>query len=81
MANSARAPELAAELLACRGVEGRERLVEQQHGAARGQRPGQGDPLLLAPRDLVRPAVLQVREVRLAEELGDPSPPRNRPMP
>ena len=38
-------------------VDGRERLVHQQHRRVGGQRPRDADPLLLAPGELVRVAV------------------------
>ncbi len=42
--------DVAAQLPAQSGVEAGERLVEQDHAWLRGERPGQGDPLLLASR-------------------------------
>ena len=39
--------DLVAQLLADLGVERRERLVEQQHPRRDGERPGEGDALLL----------------------------------
>ena len=41
------------------GIEGGERLVQQEKSGHEGQRPGQGHPLLLAPRELVRVALGQ----------------------
>jgi hypothetical protein len=50
--------DLVAELDPDLGVEGRERLVEQQHGGLDRERAGQRDPLLLAAGQLVGVAVL-----------------------
>jgi hypothetical protein len=55
--------ELDLERLAELGVKGAERLVQQQHRRVEDQRPGQRDPLLLAARQLGRPAPLQAPEL------------------
>ncbi len=63
----------AARRLAQRGVEGGEGLVEEDDGGARGQRAGQGDPLLLAAGELVRGAAAEgARELDEVEHLVDP---------
>ena len=49
--------DLVAERQADLGVERRQRLVEQEHLGLHGERPGEGDALLLAARQLVRVAV------------------------
>ena len=49
-------PDLLAELATDLGVEGRQRLVEQEHLRLDGQRPGERDSLLLAAGHLVRVA-------------------------
>ena len=56
------------------GVEGAERLVEQQHVGLRGQRPGDGDPLAHAARQLPGQAVGVLAEVHDPEQLVDPLP-------
>ena len=63
------APELVDEALPQGAVERTERLVEEQHRRRRRQRPGQGDALLLAARQLghrTRPRSRQADERRAA---------------
>ena len=52
-------------------VERAERLVEQQHGRAQDQRPGQRDALLLAAGELVRAALAELAELDQLERLLD----------
>ncbi len=47
------APHLGLQQAAPLGVDGAERLVEQQHRRVGGQGPGHADPLALAARELV----------------------------
>ena len=47
-----------------------ERLVQQEHVGVADHRPGQGDPLALAARELAGPAVQQLAD---AEQLGRPA--------
>ena len=54
------------------GVEGAERLVEQQDVGLRGQRPGDGDALAHAARELLRQGVGELGEAHDAEQLVDP---------
>ena len=63
--------------LAClgaqRGVEPGERLVEQHDARARRERSGEGDPALLAARELVRaPARVVALQPDEVERLADP---------
>ena len=58
--------ELELEALAELEVQRTERLVEQQHVRTVDERPGEGDPLLLAAGELVRPALLVARPGRRA---------------
>ncbi len=48
------------------------RLIGQQQRRLVGQRAGDGDPLLLATRQLVRPMVRPIRQPHQAQQLGDP---------
>ena len=58
------------------GVEGAERLVEQQHVGLGGQGPGDGDPLAHAARQLAGQAVGELARGRMiAEQLVDPLAP------
>ena len=50
-----------------RDVERGHRLVEQQHARLGGQRPGDGDPLGLAARDLRRSPARQLADADLVE--------------
>ncbi|CAM5619120.1 hypothetical protein SBADM41S_04734 [Streptomyces badius] len=52
------------------GIECRERLVQQQHPGAQGERAGQGDALLLAAGHLVREAAAVVGQPDQVEEFG-----------
>ena len=58
--------ELAPGLL----VDGRERLVHQQHVGVDRQRPGEADALAHAAGELVRVAVLEAGEADLAQMLA-----------
>ena len=60
------------EVLAQAGVEGAERLVEQEHLRAQDERPGEGDPLLLAARELRWAALLEAAEAHELDRLADP---------
>ena len=62
------------ELLADLGVEGAERLVEQEHPRLDGQGPGQGHALALAAGELGGVAVGQVPDAHQIEQLVDPLP-------
>ena len=73
-----RDPDLALELLeldlhlvAELAVERAERLVEEQHRRVVDQGPGQGDPLLLAARQLPGPAPLVPGQPHELERLAD----------
>ena len=75
--SSADSPDAAAqveehrlEVAAGDGVERTERLVEQQRAGAGGQRPGEGDALTLAARQLVRPARGELRRRQPDERPG-----------
>ena len=59
-------------MLAQLGVEGAERLVEQQHLRLQDECPGEGDPLLLAAGQLRRPALLEPAEADQLDRLADP---------
>ena len=63
--------ELELHVLAQLGVEGGQRLVEQQHRRMRDQRARDGDALLLAARELVRIALAEAREPHIGERFGD----------
>ena len=54
------------------GVEGRQRLVEEQDLRLDRERPGERDALLLAARQLARVAVALVGQVDQLEQLADP---------
>ena len=54
--------QLCPQVFAQLGVEGAERLVEEQHPGPQHQRPGQGHPLLLAARELAGTAPGQAGE-------------------
>ncbi len=58
-----------------RRVERGEGLVEEHHLGVAGQGPGDGDPLLLAARQLVGVALAQVVHADEREQLGDPRRP------
>ena len=65
-------PQPLPQLLADLGVQGPERLVQQQHLRLDGQRPGQGHPLPLPAGKLVRIAVgvmLQLHELQQPHHL------------
>jgi hypothetical protein len=64
-------PDLAASPLAERGIEVRERLVEEEHPGLRRERPRERDPLLLPARELPDPAPLVPGEVHQRERRGD----------
>ena len=70
----ARALAIEPELLADLGVEGAERLVQQQQLGLDGQGPGQGHALALAPRQLRRVPVGQVIDLDQVEQLVDLGP-------
>ncbi len=67
------AAEPVAQLLADLGVEGAERLVEQQHLRLDRQGPGQGHALALAAGELGRQAVGELLEVHQLEQLVRPA--------
>ena len=67
----ARAPRRA-HRLPQRRVEGGEGLVEQHERRVGRRGPGQGDPLLLAARELVRPCGPRTPEPDELEDLGHP---------
>ena len=54
------------------GVEGRQRLVEQQDRGIGGQGAGEPDPLALAARELGGPCLGQVRDPEALEQLAGP---------
>ena len=62
------------ELLADLGVEGPERLVEQEHPRLDGQGPGQGHALALPAGELGGVPVRQVRDAHQIEQFVDPRP-------
>ena len=66
--------DLVAQLHPDLGVEGGQRLVEQQHGGLDRERPGQRDPLLLATGELVGVAVLLGAETDQVEHVAGPRP-------
>jgi hypothetical protein len=55
-----------------RGIQARGRLVEEQDLGSVEQGPGQSDPLPLPGREPVDPAVREVRERELVDEVVDP---------
>jgi hypothetical protein len=57
------------------GVEGRERLVQQHHRGPGSQRPGEGDPLLLAARELTGSASPGAGQADQLEALRHPRTP------
>ena len=63
--------ELAPQL----GVEGAEWLVEEQHRRGEHERTRERDALLLAARELVRPALSEAAEPDELERLGDAAAP------
>ena len=63
-------PDLEPKRQPDRRVERRQRLVEQQYRRLDGERPGEGDALLLATRQLVRIAVRRVADLDQLDELG-----------
>ena len=69
-------PDLLAKLHANLRVEGRERLVEEQHARLDGDRPGEGHPLLLAARELAGIPAHRRAEPDELEELAGPFGPR-----
>ena len=74
--------QLLAELSAERRVEGRERLVEQQHRRVRRDGAAEGHPLLLAPREIAGVPRGQLLEAHLGEDLRRaPLPLRPRAVP
>ena len=56
-------------------IERAERLVEQQHARAQHERAGQGDALLLAARELARPAIGIAAQLHEVERLLRQAPP------
>src|SRR5690606_10257213 len=64
--------DLLLEALPELAVERAERLVEQQYGGREDHGPGQGDPLLLAARQLVGAAAAHAREVDQPQRLLHP---------
>ena len=52
-------------------VEGAQRLVEQEDGGIQDQRPREGDPLLLAAGELIRPALLVAGQTDELERATD----------
>ena len=62
--------ELVVQDVAGHGVEGAERLVHEQDVGVLGERPGQGDALAHAARQLVRALVGEAVEVHQLEQLG-----------
>jgi hypothetical protein len=60
-------------LLAELQVERAQGLVEEEDARVVHEGPGQGHPLLLAPRELGDPAALHARQLHQPEHLGDPS--------
>ncbi len=71
-------PDLLAQGQAHLGVEGGQRLVEQQHARAQGEGPGQRDALLLAAGQLVRVALALVAEADQFQQLGGAGAPLGR---
>ena len=65
--------ELVVEDVAGDRVEGAERLVHQQHVGVLGERPGQGDALAHAARQLVRALVGELAEAHEVEQLARPA--------
>ena len=63
--------ELELQRLAQLGVEGAERLVEQEHPGPQHEGPGEGHPLLLPARQLVRLALLEAGEPHQLQRLAD----------
>ena len=63
------------DLLPAAGVEVARRLVGKKDGRVVGQRPGQGDPLLLTAGKLRRPMLFPAQEPNGLEHLGHPLPP------
>jgi hypothetical protein len=70
--------DLVAQVDPHRGVERRQRLVQQQQPGRGGERARQRDALLLAARELRREAAAAARQAHQAEQLvdarGDPGP-------
>ena len=64
--------QLDLEPLAELGVQGAERLVEQQHGRVQDQRARQRDALLLPARELAGPALLEPGQSHQLQSGGDP---------
>ena len=61
-----------AQFLADLGVHRAERLVQQQHAGLGRQRAGDGHPLALAARELVRIALLQPLQPEQLQQLRNP---------
>ncbi len=64
--------ELAAQRVAELGIERAQRLVEEEHGRLEGERPGEGDALLLSAGQLVRAALRVLGQSDELEGAGDP---------
>ena len=63
--------QLTVQGLARRRVDGRKRLVEEQHPGLPSQRAGQRDALLLASRQLEGPPLLQSLEAQARDQRGE----------
>ena len=68
------AADLGAQLLSNLGVDGAQRLIEQQHSRLDRDGPGESHALLLAAGQLVRVATGHVGQPEQFEELRDPRP-------
>ena len=66
------APQPGPKLLPDLGVEGAERLVQQQYPRLHGQRPGERHALALSTRELVREPVLEPLQVDELDQLLHP---------
>jgi hypothetical protein len=64
------APQPAAELLPYLGVEGPERLVQEEHARLDGESAGEGHSLALSARELARIAVAERLELHQPEQLA-----------
>ena len=72
---AADADQLVLQVLAGRDIQRAEGLVHEQDGGVHGQRPGEGHPLPLAARQLIRPTIRQLLQPHQLERGQSAHPP------